>query len=128
MREINTHKTNTANEELSVMVHDEPGPGGANHYYTISGFDSATNPSTSAKFNGLTLLFQNGAIKEAGVNGITHEALLAILIDRLQGFQAGPYKCKDNEEALYHLERALSCLHRRTLARVIRGVEGTMEV
>ena len=35
--------------------------------------------------------FQNGPIAEAGVNGLTHEALLAVLEDRLVGFQSGPY-------------------------------------
>lgn len=35
------------------------------------------------------------SIAEVGTNGITHEALLAVLIDRLQSFQRGEYSCCD---------------------------------
>lgn len=69
--------------------------------------------------------FQNGPVKEAGYNGNSHEALLAILLDRLEGFQAGPYKCHDNEVALDHLQSARLWLHKRTMDRLARGVEGT---
>lgn len=74
-----------------------------------------------------SLLFQNGPVKEngEGVNGITHEVLLAILIDRLQGFQSGPYKNRENAVAITKLEEALMWLHKRTLDREARGVEGT---
>jgi hypothetical protein len=34
-------------------------------------------------------LFQNGPIAEVGVNGVTHEVLLAIVADRLRSFQKG---------------------------------------
>jgi hypothetical protein len=71
------------------------------------------------------IYFQNGPINEHGVNGISGEALLAVNIDRLRGFQAGQYACADNAEALDHLEKALECLHRRTKERLARGVEGT---
>jgi hypothetical protein len=117
--------------QLSIRVTDEPGAGGANHRYEISGFCSATNPSTPNYLNPaddqreLMVLFQNGPIKEFGVNGITGEALLAIEIDRLRSFQKGPYACADNRDALGHCEAALYALQRRTLARIARGVEGT---
>ena len=71
--------------------------------------------------------FQNGPIKEIGVNGVTHEALLAIVIDRLRSFQAGPYSCRDNAIALTNLEDALMRLQRRTRERIARGVEGTLK-
>lgn len=69
--------------------------------------------------------FQNGPIKEAGVNGITQEVLLAICADRLRSFQAGPYASRDNAVALTHLETAQMWLHKRTRERLARGVEGT---
>lgn len=73
--------------------------------------------------------FQRGPIKETGVNGITHEVLLAILIDRLKGFQSGAFACPENAMALAHLEAALEMLHSRTRTRkrMARGVEGTNE-
>ncbi len=120
--------------QLEIHVMDEPGQGGANHRYEVSGYCSATNPSTPNYLNPaedqrkLMVLFQNGPIKEFGVNGITGEALLAIQIDRLRSFQAGPFSCRENAIALTHIEEALMWLQRRTVARIKRGVEGTHQV
>jgi hypothetical protein len=131
MREIHDHKVNPANDTLTITVVDEPGSGGANHRYDITGFDSDTNPSREApdgyvsSFSRSIILFQNGPIAEAGVNGITHEALLAIVADRLRSFQAGPFSCKANACALTHIEEAMHWLQQRTLERMRRGVEGT---
>jgi hypothetical protein len=116
--------------QLSIAVTDEPGAGGANHEYRIAGMDLKRHPSnwnTSEEDipHWLTILFQNGPINESGVNGITQEALLAIVIDRLRSFQAGPFSCRENAIALTHCEEALMWLQRRTVARIKRGVEGT---
>lgn len=63
-------------------------------------------------------------IAEHGVNGITNEALIAIVIDRLQGAQQGPFKCRENALAITELESASFWLAKRTLDRMTRGVEG----
>lgn len=118
MHEITEHETNLANRLLEVTAHDEPGDGGANHVYTL-------NPP-EGKFH--QLHFQNGPIKEVGVNGITHEALVAVVLDRLRAFQAGDYKCRENALAITKLEEALMWLHKRTQGREARGVEGTHTV
>ena len=131
MRHLSDHKTNAANEQLQITVVDDAGSGGASHHYCISGFDSATNPSDpwrkahgqSAKHS--NIVFQNGPIKEVGVNGITHEVLLAILVDRLSAFQQGPYACEENGKALDTLVGAQLWLRSRTDRRVHEGVEGT---
>ena len=134
MRSINEHQVNPANDQLEIQVTDAPGAGGANHRYEITGFDTESNPSTknsdgySVSFSRLLVLFQNGPIAEAGVNGVTHEALLAIVADRLRSFQKGPYSCKANACALTHIEEALQWLHSRTLERMRRNVEGTHQV
>jgi hypothetical protein len=107
--------------QLQIEVRDEPGAGGANHQYVIM-LPPLTPPGVC---NAYDIDFQNGPIKEAGVNGITQEALAAIIIDRLRCFQAGPFACEDNAEAQAHFEAGLKCLQRRTLARIARGVEGT---
>lgn len=133
-RFLTSHKVNPANVELSIAAQGTPGPGGANHLYWIGGFDTETNSACpfkrryGAPSDHTTILFQNGAIGEVGVNGITHEALLAILIDRLESFQTGPYKSNYNADALYHLQAALYVLHRRTRDRMAQGIEGTMAV
>lgn len=133
-RKLESHKVNPANDRLEIVVADEPGQGGASHRYEITGFDVGTNPAV-VEMDGLleprlsgTILFQNGPIAEVGVNGLTHEALLAILIDRLAAFQAGPYACFENNQALIHLTEAQGYLHDRTKARMQRGVEGTHKV
>lgn len=133
-REIETHKVNGCNESLKIEALDEPGIGGASNLYQITGFNSRTNPSDPwVKRHGepaqhSTVLFQNGAVGVAGTNGVTHEALLAILIDRLTGFQSGPFACQANQAALDALETAQAALKSRTKARLARGVEGTHTV
>ena len=130
MRELNDHKVNPANDTLTITVVDEPGSGGANHRYEITGFNSETNASESGidDRDRVSILFQNGPINEAGVNGVTHEALLAIVADRLRSFQRGPYACKANACALTHIEEAMHWLQQRTIERMRRGVEGTHTV
>ncbi len=86
----------------------------------------ATNLGTTGDCRNIS--FQNGPIKEFGVNGIPDEALYAILIDRLQGFQKGQYSCRENAVALTHLETALMWAQKRTHERESRGVEGTNTV
>lgn len=128
MRFIDDHKVNPANDVLLIEVMDEPGAGGANHRYEVSGFNATTNPSAVQHICKTEILFQNGPINEVGVNGITHEVLLAIVADRLRSFQAGPYACKANACALTHIEEAQHWLQQRTIERMRRGVEGTHKV
>jgi hypothetical protein len=123
MRTLTNHVTNGLNEALRITVLDEPGQGGACHEYLTDYIttDEDGSPAHATQY----VVFQNGPVKENGVNGTSQEALLAILIDRLRGFQSGQFACPDNAEALAHLEGALAALNRRTNARVFRGVEGT---
>ena len=130
MRQLHDHKITPANERLEIEVTDKPGAGGANHKYEITGFDTAGNPSKEGEtgyahsFSRLVVLFQNGTIPEAGNNGVTEQALVAIVMDRLRSFQAGPFACRENALALTKLEEAMLWMHARTLKRVARGVEG----
>ena len=125
MREINDHVINPANDKLKIRVTDQPGAGGANHRYEVSGFNVDGAPAGSGY---VTIDFQNGPIAEAGVNGITQEVLLAIVADRLRSFQAGPFSCRENALALTKIEEAQHWLQQRTIARMRRGVEGTHTV
>lgn len=132
-RKLTSHQVNPCNEALEIEVLDQPGAGGAPHLYRVKGFSTASNPSDPyAEWYGepaeeCTLLFQNGAIPENGVNGITQEVLIAICIDRLERFQAGPFACRENALALTKLQEAQHWLHHRTRTREARGVEGTHE-
>lgn len=101
------------------------GPGGAGVEYFIAlkpEYRKDGDPEFIEK-----LVFQNGAIAEVGVNGVMNENLLAIVIDRLQGFQNGPYACSQNQDALEACMVALDALKERTQIREGAGVEGTME-
>lgn len=131
MREVTGFAVNAANEKLKIEVTDEPGAGGANHRYIVSGFDMRRNPSGVGPWedgDGTVIVFQNGTIPENGVNGITQEVLLAIVIDRLRSFQAGKFSSRENALALTHIETGLLWLQKRTLERLARGVEGTHKV
>lgn len=101
-----------------VVCIDKPGAGNACHMYrVINGYDNLANVS-----------FQNGPIQENGVNGVQNEDLLAIVIDRLEGFQAGNYACRENALALTKIQEALLWLEKRTADRVARNVEGKSEL
>lgn len=127
MRNITSHKVNGLNEALTITVLDEPGQGGANHIYAILWDQPDTgDPSGHTMLReSIDIQFQNGPIKEVGVNGISGEALLAIVEDRLKSFQAGPFSCRENALALTHIQEAIHWLHHRTNERLQRGVEGT---
>lgn len=120
MRELTSHKVKC--DEIAVLVQDEPGHGGAHHAYAMIWNQKQGGGVTGKECE---VRFQNGPIAEVGTNGVTHEALLAILIDRLECFQKGGYSCRENAIALTHLQDAMHWLQHRTRERLARGVEGT---
>ncbi len=124
MRDIPSHQINECNSAITIHADErDPKNGNAPHYYEILVGAPENDPAERTE-----LRFQHGPIKEVGTNGITHEVLIAILVDRLEGFQDGPYACQENADALNHLRAAAERLHDRTKARVERGVEGTNEL
>lgn len=71
------------------------------------------------------IYFQEGPIKECGVNGVCNEDLIAMVICRLEHFQKSEFACRENALAITKLEEALLWLRKRTMGREARGVEGT---
>ena len=126
-RQITTHAVNGLNEALLLNVLDEPGQGDACHEYQIIR-DTHNNGDEYDQVELCNIQFQNGPIGEVGVNGISNEVLMAIVIDRLQGFQSGKYACRENALALTKLQEAMMWLQSRPQQRVERGVEGTHTV
>lgn len=124
MRELTSHKVAGLNDDLTIDVLDEPGQGNACHVYVVN---YCLNPGTTE--GGVSRMaeikFQNGPVKEFGINGISNEALLAIVEDRLTGFQSGQFACRENAIALTKLQEAMMWLQKRTRDRMARGVEGT---
>ncbi|WP_436643396.1 hypothetical protein [Microbaculum sp. FT89] len=114
MTELRKITSYTVDGALRIVSKDDPGPGGAHHAYVIAWGKGE-----------LPITFQFGHTLESGHNGVTDEALLAVIVDRLRSFQAGPLACRENEIALTKIEEALHWLHHRTRDRLARGVKGT---
>lgn len=118
MREILAHQSgaNEVNDQIVIKA-SPPGRGGAPVAYNVQ-IGGAI----------LHLPFQNGCLADGiGVNGLTNEVVLAILADRLTEFQGGEFACRENQEALTHVNKALGCLKTRTHRRKEQGVEGKHE-
>jgi hypothetical protein len=72
--------------------------------------------------------FQHGPRNVEGSKpGVTEAVLLAILIDRLRGFQAGPYACRENAIMLIKFEECLMWTRRRADERARQRVLGKKE-
>lgn len=130
MRTITDHRGSAANNELRVAAIDGDDHAYIAYRYEIEGFDATKHPANLDVVEGqsgphqCTLLFQEGPVDLAGVNGITDEALVAIVIDRMRAFQGGGLSCRENASALNHFEEGLMWLLNRTRDRQDRGVEG----
>jgi hypothetical protein len=100
-----------------VLADDrDPNAGGASHYYEVQDPDNLV----------LALVeFQHGPRREPGSRqGALDEHLFAILADRLEAFQAGPFPCEANAQALSHLQAARALLRSRHDERRERDVIG----
>lgn len=116
-REITLHHVGDPRvDRLRIFTEVGPLPPGTRRYYTIEFGGNDLIASTIA--------FQRGPVCEYGPDGFTNEALLAIVADRLQGFQDGPMRCRENAIALTKTEEALHWLQTRTRRRLAAGVEG----
>lgn len=105
-----------------VMVEEEY-KYNAPHHYTVE--TAATDKTTDELCD---IHFQEGPIKECGVNGVCGEDLICMVIDRLEHFQESEFRCRENAMAITKLEEALLWLRKRTMGREQRGVEGTLTV
>jgi len=135
MREIQTHFDGLGLTELCrVIVCDEPHPvNGANHCYGLSRVltpaEKALCPSLwSDEADCGRIQFQRGP-RDApdSTPGTLDGAVLAVLIDRQESFQAGPFACPENEIVLGHLRAALAATISRAKERAARGVLGKNE-
>ena len=110
-------------ETTTVLAVDGPTRGGACHVYEVRAVTPAEHPAGGDLL--ATITFQQGPIKEHGVNGVQHVDLLAIIRDRLDFFQAGPFKSPGNEVTAGFVGAAIASEDNRTRRRVLAGTEGT---
>lgn len=132
MRALHDHKTTPLNENhIAVRATDnaDPDAGNAHHEYEIEvsvPVEGDDLPANSRRVIGLVKLsFQHGPINEVGVNGITDQALIAVVLDRWRSFQTSKWANRETAVSITKLEEALMWQHKRTLDRTREGVEGT---
>ena len=108
--------------KYTEVLHEEQYSYNAPHnfeiYKSVGTPDDVSNPLC-------TIHFQEGPIKECGVNGVYNEDLIAMVICRLEHFQKSEFACRENALAITKLEEALLWLRKRTMGREKRNVEGT---
>jgi hypothetical protein len=119
---LTTKYTEVYHEEPEQMKYNAP------HHFAVIKAGQDFN-DTSLDIGVLNYVnFQEGPIKECGVNGVCNEDLIAMVICRLEHFQKSEFSCRDNAVAITKLEEALLWLRKRTMGRENRGVEGTHKV
>ena len=122
MRHVPHLALTPTDKAITITADDrDPQSGNMSHDYVIT---FAAPEDGAPELAPVTVHFQHGPIKECGVNGITNEVLLALVIDRLHGAQEGTFKCRENALAITAIEEASLWLAKRTLDRMTRGVEG----
>jgi len=129
-RNIDTHHDDHGLNESLVISCDErdvEGGGGASHHYVIYRYDHDGGSDYSHE-SVARIQFQHGPRNVDGSkHGVTEAALYAVLIDRMEAFQAGPFSCASNAEQLAHLRHCLALTKRRADERAARGVLGKNE-
>ncbi len=85
---------------------DEKSADGSHHHYDFTNVPEPGSPAISLS----KLKFQNGRPEEVGVNGVSDRAVIAAVIDHLEGFQSGPFACSQNAQAIGSLKNAIAWL------------------
>jgi hypothetical protein len=124
-REVFDHKNNKYNREhIVVKTADLRALDNAHHKYVIEVLGGDPADETRPVIARCEISFQDGGLKEVGPNGITDQALIAVVLDRIRSFNEGPYRCRENSMMITKLEEALMWGRKRADDRSARGVEG----
>lgn len=79
---------------------------------------------------GLSIEWQNGPLGRGAdrlaPNGAFVETVIAAALQRIEYYQSGKFKCRENALAITKLEEALHWLNARTNRRETQNVEGTL--
>lgn len=109
---------NNAPSNVAALDERDPNAGNASHLYGIQ----------FAPEGVLRIQFIHGARATAEhVPGVFDDDLLAIIQDRLEGFQSGQFACPENEEALVAVKAAREALGRRLAVRMSKNILGKHE-
>jgi hypothetical protein len=120
MRTLTRHQINDVNGGICIVPGElTESAGGGCHTYSIAW---GALPDQS-----ILVRYQKGPLGEVGHNGLTDEALLVIVLDRLEQFQKGGLANRHTALAATAIEQGLMWLQERTRDRLRREVEGTYE-
>jgi hypothetical protein len=119
-------------ERLIVLATDDPAtdpPGNSSHHrYEFFQRPPALGDSQAPDIPVATIQFQRGPFDDPdSTPGTLSNAVLAALIDHLQGFQDGQLKNRHTALAITKLEEAAHWLRARADERAAAGTLGTMK-
>lgn len=119
MRPVTSHKTGGFTT-VNIDALDRTAPGVPTYRYDLSGFNTAFNNQATdgsgraPMVTRLPIVFHNGPLlMDRPQNGVTAEALLAVLTDHLQGLQNSLESCIEYQTALSYLNSAKTALDRK---------------
>jgi hypothetical protein len=114
MKSLATHTSNN----VAPLDKRDMSAGGASHLYGVQLPDRSV----------IKIQFQHGPRgEEQSTLGLMEDDLLAILQDRLETFQAGPFACPENDVAVGYIKLARDFLAARVAERMQRGVLGALQ-
>lgn len=97
----------------------DPNAGNGRHKYLIQA--KGENGIVDFSFH---LNFHKGPLPQIPHNGILSNVLLEVMIDHLRSFQEGPFRSRETECAITHLEEALHWMAARADERNARNILG----
>lgn len=110
---------NNAPTNVAALDDRDPKAGNGSHTYGIQ----YGGPQDICRIQ-----FQHGPRGvEGSTAGVFDDDLLAIIEDRMAGFQTGPFACVENETALNAIRTAREALGLRVARRIAQGVLGLNE-
>ena len=75
----------------------------------------------------ISIQWQEGVIKENGVNGIQIKDVIQVALDRTKEMN-NLYPCRENEDTIMMLEQAILHQNNRDRDRKVRNIEGTCQI
>ncbi|QVD49185.1 hypothetical protein LUCX_115 [Xanthomonas phage vB_XciM_LucasX] len=114
MRQIHSHNA-YGTHALKITANPPQFRGMPSHQYLIEGFDTTENSAVRSggyvpRFRNLSIVFETDQSNPDRPDGVSMDAVLAILCDHLNGIQSGPNASQGKQMALEYIESARQLL------------------